>query len=139
MKLILEVYQAFTYPSPEGRACSVARLCDTQAVSLIYLQTTYVVSTQHIHISQPYVNIFTSFFIFHHTVDLTSEISCLLLLSISCHHFQYPCLTSVFKCLSGHYLCEASDSCWGDCSVIGICLQNCTASCSGRQQFGLTD
>jgi len=63
----------------------------------------YVVSTQHIHMSQPYVNIFTSFFIFHHTVDMTSEISCLLLLSISCHCFQYPCLTFVFKGWCGHY------------------------------------
>jgi len=50
-----------------------------------------------LHISQPYVNIFTSFFIFHHTVNLTSEISCLQLLSISCHCSQYPCLTFVFE------------------------------------------
>jgi len=57
----------------------------------------YFVSAQHIHISQLYVNIFISFFIFHHTVDLTSEISYLLLLSIFCHRFQYPCLIFVFK------------------------------------------
>jgi len=31
----------FAYPLCEGRARSVARSCDTQAVSLFYLQTTY--------------------------------------------------------------------------------------------------
>jgi len=41
LKLILEVYETFTYPSREGRARSGARSCDTQAVSLLYLETTY--------------------------------------------------------------------------------------------------
>jgi len=42
LKLILAVYEPFTYPSREGRARSVARSCDMQAVSLFYLQTTYL-------------------------------------------------------------------------------------------------
>jgi len=41
LKLVLEVCETFTYPSREGRARSVARSCDTQAFSLLYLQTTY--------------------------------------------------------------------------------------------------
>jgi len=41
LKLILEIYETFTYASREGRARSVARSCDTQAVSLLYLQTSY--------------------------------------------------------------------------------------------------
>jgi len=41
LKLILEVYEMFTDPSHEGRARSVARSCNTQAVSLLYLQTMY--------------------------------------------------------------------------------------------------
>ena len=40
LKLILEVYDTFTYPSCERRACSVASSCDMRAVSLLYLQTT---------------------------------------------------------------------------------------------------
>jgi len=32
----------FTYPSREGRAHGVARSCEMQAVSLLYLQTTYI-------------------------------------------------------------------------------------------------
>jgi len=45
LKLIPEVYEMFTYPSREGPAHSVARLCNTQAVSLLYLQTMYVQMT----------------------------------------------------------------------------------------------
>jgi hypothetical protein len=41
LKLILEVYETFTYTSREGRAPSVARSCDTQAISILYLQTVY--------------------------------------------------------------------------------------------------
>jgi len=39
---MLEVYETFTYPSREGRARSVARSCGTQAVLLLYLQTSYI-------------------------------------------------------------------------------------------------
>ena len=42
MKLILEVYEKFTYPSRVGGARSFAKSWDTQAISLLYLQTTYV-------------------------------------------------------------------------------------------------
>jgi len=42
LKLILEVYETFTYPSGEGRAHRVARSCNMQAVSLLYLQTMYI-------------------------------------------------------------------------------------------------
>jgi len=41
LKLILEVYEMFTYPSHEGRARSVARSRNMQIVSLLYLQATY--------------------------------------------------------------------------------------------------
>jgi hypothetical protein len=35
-------HEMFTYPSLEGQARSVARSCDMQAVSILYLQTTYI-------------------------------------------------------------------------------------------------
>jgi len=42
MKLILEVYEMFTYPSREWRVRIVSISCDTQAVSLLYLKTIYI-------------------------------------------------------------------------------------------------
>jgi len=52
LKLILEVYETFTYPSREGQACGVARSCDTQAVSLLYLQTTYVFNIDILYLNK---------------------------------------------------------------------------------------
>ena len=43
LKLLLEVYETFNYPSHKTRARCVARWCDMHAVFLLYLQKAYAV------------------------------------------------------------------------------------------------
>jgi len=84
LKLILEVYETFTYPSREGRARNIARSYDTQAVSLLYLQTTYRVLPVHYYVniinctlyihSLPLLPRSSSYVVWYHTIWFSHEV-----------------------------------------------------------------